>query len=204
MKKLTLIGVGILASIAVLATLPTFKTTSATGTSSASAYFAADPNSQIRIVSADLTSDLSSSTLTFTTGAGAYWQTWTNVASSSVTNAINSTNGLTVGAEIVLWHAGIPYSAIVTNWIQNTNALPSGGTNVVLMSGGWAVAASVGDQIELQSTNTAIAVGAVTNSWINGEAVYVGNYGRGVRAKLTGTSACAITVLSAHYDSQSQ
>jgi len=199
-KSLTIIGVAILSTIAVLAALPTFKTTSASGTTSAVAYFVADPNSQIRVVSANLTSDLATSTLALRTGAGAYYQTITNAASSSITNGISSTNGLVPSSVMVLQHAGACYSSTLSLWTTNAAGAPV----IVLASGGWGVNASVGDDIYQMSAATTVGVGAVTNQWQNGDALYVGNYGRPVMATLTGTGACSINVLSAHYDSVGQ
>lgn len=197
MKKLFIIA-SMLACVSALAALPTYKSTSASGSTAATAYFPADPNSQVRVVGYNATSDKAGSVMSFTTGTTAFYVTATNLATSSVTNYINSTNGLANSATLVVQHAGACYANTISSYGTNTS-----GAFVVLASGGWGVATSVNDDVYLMSSATTIPVGATT-SVQNGEAVYVGNYGRPVKVTLDGTSACAINAISAHYDSQSQ
>jgi hypothetical protein len=195
-RILILAGTFALAAVSAFAGLPTYKSTSASGTTAATAYFPADPNSQVRVVGYNATSDKSASVMSFTTGTTAYSVTITNAATSSVTNYINTTNGLANSAVLVLQHAGTDYQNTISSYSTNVN-----GSFVVLASGGWGVSTSVGDDVYLMSAATTVPCGATT-SIQNGEAVYVGNYGRPVAAKLDGTSACAINAISAHYDGQ--
>jgi len=90
---------------------------------------------------------------------------------------------------MVLQHAGACYSSTLSLWTTNAAGAPV----IVLASGGWGVNASVGDDIYQMSAATTVGVGAVTNQWQNGDALYVGNYGRPVMATLTGTGAVPST-----------
>jgi len=205
LKNLFLTGLAICAvALSVYAALPTYKTTSATGTAAAPslAKFTADPNSQIRVVNVNCQSDTNNARLEFTTGNGAYYQTATNVASSSVTNQINSTNGLVPNSVVVLQHQGALYVSTISSFDQN--ATNGNGTNVVLASGGWGVASTVGDDIFQMSSTNYLFIGAATNG-VNGDAIFVGNYGRPVLIRLTPALVTnAIPLVSAHYDSQGQ
>ena len=205
-RTFAILTVGLLAAVTALATLPTYKTVNAygNGTAGAVAYLASDPNSQIRVIYVSYGSDTNNAVLNFTTGTTAFWQTATNLVSSSVTNQISGTNGLSANATLILEHNGVPYTATVSSWNQSTNAGPNGGTNVVLGSGGWAVNASVGDNVYLMSSATAIPIGKGTNV-LAGDAIFVGNYGRPVQAQLTPALASnSLYSVSSHYDSQSQ
>lgn len=205
-KTFSLLAVGLFAAVTALANLPTYKTVNGfgNGTAGAIAYLPADPNSQIRVIYVSYGSDTNKAALNFTTGTTAYWQTATNVASSSVTNQINSTNGLSANATLILEHGGVPYTATVSSWNSSTNAGTAGGTNVVLSSGGWGVNVSVGDNIYLMSSATALPIGQGTNQ-LAGDAIFVGNYGRPVQAQLTPANLSnSLYSVSAHYDSQSQ
>jgi len=215
--KLALATLGIAAvTFAVCATLPTYKTVSAYGMANTNAYanFPADPNSQIRIIYVNYGSDSNTASIGFMTGTTAYQITQTNGATSSVTNLINSTNGLSAstGANVlVLQHGGSLYQATIASWnagtnfvASSTNAYASGGTNVVLATGGWGVATSIGDDVYLMSSLTSWPVGVGTNV-ISGDAVYVGNYGRPVIVQLgLALATNKLYSVSAHYDSQSQ
>jgi len=207
MKKILITAVvGLAVAVAAFAALPTFKTVSGYGnaTTGATVYFPADPNSQVRIVNVNYASDSNTAALNFASGTTPFYVTATNVATSSVTNQINSTNGLTAGGVLVLQHNGTCYSSTISTWNQTTNSGPYGGTNVVLASGGWGVATSVYDEVELMSAARPIPVGATTNA-INGDAIFVGNYGRIVSLQLTPALVTnRIYTASAHYDSQSQ
>lgn len=213
MKKLFILGSAVmLACASALAALPTYKTVSAAGNAAAPAtvYFPFDPNSQVRVIYVNYNTDTNNSVLSFTSGSTSYSVTTTNQAASSTTNLISSTNGLSAGATLVLQHGGTCYSSTVSSWFKNTNAAPYGGTGVVLASGGWGVATSVGDEVELMSSATTIPApaassGTTTTAAVSGDAIYVGNYGRIVA--LTVTPALAtnkVNSASAHYDSQSQ
>jgi Phage capsid family len=139
-------------------------------------------------------------------------QPYSTDAAPSVTNAINSTNGLAASATLILEHGGVPYTATVSSYGNTGASTLNGGqtgsaTNVnyvVLGSGGWGVAANVGDNIYLMGTATTIPIPISTNV-IAGDAVFVGNYGRPVTVSLsTATTTNTLYSVSAHYDSASQ
>lgn len=193
-KILTVLGVcGI--ALASYAALPTFKTLSAAGNAAAPSVviFPDDPNLQIRIVNVTYSADTNNAALQYTTGNGAYSLLATNT-SSGVTQVVNSTAGLVANSVLVLNHGGTCYAAT----LSSTNS----GTNAVLVSGAWGVAPSIGDAVYQMGSTNAVPVGAATNA-VNGEAIYVGNYGRPVMVRLTpclGTNQ--LNAVSAHYDSQ--
>lgn len=203
-KNILLTGLAVVAvCLGVKAALPTFKTTSATGTAAApaTAIFLSDPNSQIRLLSINWQSDTNSARLELTTGNGAYYETTTNTLTTTVTNKINSTNGLVPNAVLMLEHNGAAYLSTVSSFDQN--ATNGNGTNVVLASGGWGVVSSIGDSIYQMSSTNYLFAGATTNAF-NGEAIYVGNYGRPVIVRVVPALVTnAIPATSAHYDSQS-
>lgn len=198
LKNLILTGVATVAlALGVKAALPTFKSMSATGTAASPAQiiFPDDANSQIRIVNVYYQSDTNGGQLQLSSGAGAYVLLATNT-SSGVTQVVNQTTGLAANDILVLNHAGTCYAAS----LSSTNS----GTNAVLASGAWGVTPAIGDSVYKMSSITSLNVGAATNA-INGEAVYVGNYGRPVLLKLTPSLVTnALPSASAHYDSQTQ
>ena len=201
-KTLTSLAVGLLFAVTALGALPTYKTLSAYGNSTAGAlvYFPSDPNSQIRLIYVNWGDDKAGNKLNFYTGVTAYSQALTNAASSSVTNAINSTNGLAANASLILEHGGVPYPATLSSLSTNAAGQPV----LVLGSGGWGVNASVGDNIYLMSTATSIPIGVGTNAFA-GDALFTGNYGRPVEVTIdTATATNSLYSVSAHYDSQSQ
>lgn len=207
-KTFILIAVGVAVVVAALASLPTYRTITATGSTAAIGYFPADPNCQVRVIGYSATSDLASSTVIFASGYGAYFQVLSNATTSSVTNYINTTNGLSVGQVVLLQHAGTCYPSTVAAllaYVNGTNSFgaPTNLYSLKLASGGWGVQAVPYDDIYVMSNVVTIACGATT-SVQNGDAIYVGNYGRPVSMTLNATSACTINWASAHYDSQSQ
>ena len=168
-------GVALLA----IAATPNYTTKSANGNAASPAglIFPADPNLQLRLVSANWQSDTNIAVLSFTSGDAAYVITAANASSSGVTQAVNSVTGLAASDVLVLQKTtGACYAAS----LSSTN----NGTNAVLASGGWGVATVAGDEVFKMSSATTIPVGATTNAQ-NGEAIYVGNYGRPVRVVLT-------------------
>lgn len=166
-----------LVTLTVIAATPSYVTKSDGGNASAGAevIFPSDPTAQIRIVGLNWQSDSNTAVVSFTTGEGAYRATATNT-SSGVTQVLNSVSGLAANDILVLERAGVGYAAT----LSSTNS----GTNAVLASGGWGVAPRIGDNVYKMSSATTIPVGATTNAQ-NGEAIYVGNWGRPVRAVLT-------------------
>ena len=187
--KLLIIGAVALASaICVQAGVPTFKSFSGAGNAAAptTVIVPADPNLQFRVLSINYASDTNNGGLLFSKGAGAYYATITNATTgaggaTAVTNNINTTNGL-VGSSVMVLQtaAGTCYSSTLSSY---------GGTNgtyfIVLASGGWGVAQAVNADIyQMSAATSPYVVGASTN-WLNGEALYVGDQGRPVIAKLT-------------------
>ena len=208
-KTILLLTVGVACAVAAFAGSPTYKTTSANGNaaSPAAVILLSDPTTQIRVVSAVYTTDTNNSALSCSSGTTALNITQTNLATSSITNAINTTNGLTAGAILVLEHAGVGYAATLASVTCNTNAAPFGGTNVVLASGGWGVLTTPGDNVYVMSSATSIPApaatsGANTTAAMNGEAIYVAALpGRPVRMVLTPAYVTnQLNNIVAHYD----
>ena len=211
LKKSLVIGLACLGSLASQAALPTFRTFSAAGnaTTPAFVYMPADPSSQIRVVSVFYQGDTNNAALTFSAGIGAYYQANTNASTSSITNWVNSTNGLVNGNVLVLQQGGVGYTNTLVSYGTFITGTNSAGTVtnqafVVLGSGGWGVAATVYSDIYQMGTATTFTVGNNTNS-INGDAIYVGNYGRPLILSLTPALATnRIITASTHYDSATQ
>lgn len=163
------------------------KTMSANGNATAGAgvIFPADPAGTWRLLTANWSSDTNNAVLSISDGGTAYSIVETNQATTSVTNKINSTNGLSANAVLVLQHAGVCYAATVSSWNSSTNAGFYGGTNVVLASGGWGVATKVGDSVYLMNTPITLPIGATTN-FQSGYSLFSSTYqGRPMRVVLT-------------------
>ncbi|MEI8288673.1 MAG: hypothetical protein WCH99_04325 [Verrucomicrobiota bacterium] len=186
MKKTLILAAALTTGLTALAALPIYNTKSANGNAAAPAtvIFPADPATQIRVVGVNYTTDTNNSVLAFSGGSTAFSIVETNQATSSVTNKINSTNGLAGSAVLVLQHGGVCYAATVSAWNSSTNAGFYGGTNVVLTSGGWGVRTSAGDSVYLM--DTPITIPAASSTMIGGEAIYAATLpGRPVMAQLT-------------------
>ena len=192
------------------AAIPSYKTLSDGGNaaSPASVYFPANPTAQARIVSLFYTSDTNNGTLGFSSGVTAYTQMATNAASSSVTNLVNTTNGLTVGSLLILENGGIPYSNTLSSYgtyVTGTNTFGQTTSQafIVLGSGGWGVALTNAlENIYQMGAISTIQVGSQSNA-INGDAIFVGNFGRPVLVTLGPTLVTnRLSSVSAHYDSQ--
>jgi hypothetical protein len=181
-KKLAIISGCALLALAAWAASPSYTTKSANGNSTAGAevIFPSAAQSQIRVVNVNWNSDSNTAVLSYSTGAGAYYVSVTNAATSSTTNQINTTNGLVAGRVLVLESGGVGYAATMSSF--NSNA--TWGCYYVLPSGGWGVATTVNDDIYQMGTATTVPVGETTNS-ANGEGVFVGAVGRPVRIQLT-------------------
>ena len=196
----------------VQAAIPTYRTVSAVGNATAPAqvYFPANTNAQARVVSVWYASDTNTAALQFSTGGTAYTQVATNAASTSITNLINTTNGLQAGSVMLLEWNGNPYTNTLVSYgsyITGTNTF--GQTLyqpfMVLGSGGWGVAlTNAWQNIYEMSSISSLPVGANTNA-INGDAIYVGNYGRPVWLQLSSAlKTNQIPAASAHYDQLGQ
>ena len=181
-----------LAAAAQQYTVPQYLTTTATGTTLSTAYFAAQPLQQVRIVGAICTSDLAGSVLSLSSGVGAYTVA-SNATSSATTIYITSTNGLVSGDVLVLqtWGGTNAYDTVASN--------PTASNAVVITASGFGVAVTADDQIYKMSAASTIPIGSGTGNY-QGEALFVGNKGRPVRATLNGTSANTINTLTARYE----
>jgi hypothetical protein len=173
-------------------TVPVYVTKTATGSTLSTAYFPAEPLQQIRVVGAICTSDLAGSVLNLSAGVGAY-TVLSNATSSATTIYIASTNGLSSGDALVLQTSG------GTNAYDTVASNPTISNAVVITASGFGVAVTAGDQIYKMSTASTIPVGSNTVNY-QGEALYVGNKGRPVRATLNGTSANTINSITACYE----
>ena len=214
------------------ANIPTYHTYGGAGGNStypSQVIFPADPNSQIRVVSVFYSSDLAGALLNFSSGTTEYSLVYSNCSSTTLTNVINSTNGLSPNAVVILQHNGIDYTNYVSsfgNTGTNTYTVPLFGvitntattygaygqgpvgqaaTNVnwVIMASSWGYQAVPGDDIYLMGTVSSLFSGGITNS-INGDDIFSGNYGRPVLLTLgPSTTTNRISSASAHYDSAS-
>jgi hypothetical protein len=193
------------------AAIPTYHQASAFGNAAgpATLILPADPNSQIRVVTVLYTSDTNLAQLLFSSGSTAYSLTVSNAATSSITNLIDSTNGLNTGSILVLQHGSGDYTNDVVSWgtyISGTNTFGQV-TNqafVVTASGGFGVYGYVGDEIYLMTSPVPWYVGAGTNV-LSGDDVFSGNYGRPVQVSFnTALVTDRLNNITAHYDSASQ
>jgi len=175
MKNLILAGCAAVAlAFAPISEAATFQTKSANGNSAWGAIvgFPVTGSSEtLRIVSVNYTNDTAAGSLSFRDGGTAFSLTLTNSATTSVTNQITGTNGLSVGALCVLQHLGALYTNTIVTWNQSTNAGPYGGTNVVMTTGGWGVIAGPGDDIYLMNAPVSIPVKAESSAQ-NGDCIY--------------------------------
>jgi len=216
-----------------LANIPTYRTFGTYGSAAAPSTIVlpADQFSQIRIVSINYKSDTNIANLNMSSGTTALSVTTSNsMYSGTVTNIVNATNGLSTSATVVLmhWASGVGYTNGVTSWYNTgTNIMPAGlltnqvtttgtygtgpagalATNVsyIVTTAAFPVYPSVSDEIYVMGTVSSLYVGAGTNQWINGDAIYSGAYGRPVIVSLTPANVSnTIPVLSTHYDSASQ
>ena len=186
------LGIGVLTAALGQQTLPTYTTATATGGTSSTAYFPAQPFQQIRVVGAVATSDLAGSILSLTTGVGAYTVA-SNAVSSATTIYITATNGLASGDVLVLqtWGATNAYDTVASN--------PTVSNAVVITASGFGVAVKAGDQLYKMGTASTIPVGSNTVNY-QGDALFVGNKGRPVRVTLNGTTTNTINLLTARYE----
>ncbi|HEV2329375.1 MAG TPA: hypothetical protein VGY56_11370 [Verrucomicrobiae bacterium] len=200
-------------ALVVRAGLPTYHTFTAAGTSSAQAtiIMPADPNSQIRVVSAFYSSDNAAGKFTFLTGATAYGVMFSNTV-SSVTNLVTSTNNLASGQILVLQHGGSDYTNSVTSfgtYIAGTNASGYVTNQAFIVApaafsfGATTCTAAQSDNIYFMTNQVVWTVGAATNA-INGDDIYSGNYGRPVIVLFGPATAANALNISAHYDSAAQ
>lgn len=200
MKKF-LLGFAAIAtfSLAVFAASPTYVTKSGAGNAAAGAsvIFPSDPSTQIRVINANWNSDSNTAVLSFSSGISAFSIAATNAATTSTTNQISGTNGLSGTSVLVVEHLGTAYAATMSSYSSNATL----GAFVVVGSGGFGVATSVGDSLYQMGTATTVPVGATTN-FMSGEALYVGTYqGRPVRVVLTPALVTNIlNSVTAHYD----
>jgi hypothetical protein len=182
LKTKILIGVCIAAAFGMvaLAATPLYTSKNATGYAAApsTVIFPSDPSSQIRLVNVSYQSDSNTAVLSYSSGVGAYTVLNTNTT-TGLTNIVTSTAGMVTGSVMVLEHLGVGYFAT----LSSTN----NGTNAVLASGGWGVTPAVGDNLYQMGTASTVFVGSngTATAVQNGEALFVGNYGRPVMIQLS-------------------
>jgi hypothetical protein len=198
MKKI-LIGLGIAGAVAFasLAALPTFVTLNGAAGNAAGAQviFPADPNSQVRLVSCWYQSDTATNLLSFITGTGAYVVGTNSPAGTSIN--VLQTNGLTTGASVIIQSAN-------GRWITNCTISSFPQSTNITLSLTPAFGFTNGDSLYLMGSASTIPTLSTTNA-LNGEAIYVGNYGRPVLVTMSPASVSnRLNAVSAHYDSQSQ
>ncbi|MGA2750725.1 MAG: hypothetical protein ABSG59_18290 [Verrucomicrobiota bacterium] len=195
------------------AALPTYHTLTAYGNRAnpSTIIFPADPNSQIRLINVFYGADTNTAALQLSSGVTAYTLMATNTSTSAITNLIDSTNGLAGASWLVLQHNGTCYTNAIASagwgsYITGTNTF--GVTQyqpfVVIGTGGWGIATSVGDNLYQMGPVSSIPVGMATNS-LNGDDIFSANYGRPLLLQLTPAYATnMLYTASTHYDSQSQ
>ncbi|HEX9046101.1 MAG TPA: hypothetical protein VF988_03665 [Verrucomicrobiae bacterium] len=208
--------------------IPTYRTFSAYGNAAgpATVVMPADPSSQIRIVTAAYRSDTNNAFLNLSSGGTALSVTTSNsMYAGTVTNIINTTNGLSPAATLVLmhWANGIGYTNAVVSWNNTgTNIMPAGlltnlvngvtgpagamATNVsyVVTTTAFSPAPSISDELYVMGAVTSWPIGTGTN-WLNGDDLFSGNYGRPVLVQLLPALVTnGLPSISAHYDSASQ
>lgn len=173
-KNKILIGAAVAGFVLAAYAASTFVTQTGAGnaTTPAAVIFPPVAGSQIRLVNVAYGSDTNNAVLSYSGGSTLFTIQETNQATSSITNKINSTNGLAGSSTLLLMHNGTGYVSTISTWNSSTNAGWYGGTNVVLASGGWGVATSAGDQVFLMDTPVTVPVGVGTNA-VNGDAIYV-------------------------------
>jgi len=193
LKKVIIVGaVCAVIAAAAIAALPTFLSKAATGSTVARAIFPQDPTSQIRVVSAISSSDLSSSTLKFYSGGTATYTVATN-ATSSTNLYVASTNGFALNNVVYVQGTGSNVVATVTSLVSSTNVGLSA-----------AIGANVGLNCEVEILGSALptlAVGATTNKTFASDGLVVGNYGRALVVEQTGTGYSSLDSVTVHYDS---
>lgn len=137
------------------------------------------PSATWRILNVNWRSDTNVAVLSFSGGSTAYTVQSNNVTLTGVNQVLNTTNGLSGGATLVLQHNGVCWASTVSSW--------SGPTNIVLAAGGWGTNTVIGDSVFLMDTPISQPLGVGTNA-INGEALYVAALsGRPVMVKVSPT-----------------
>lgn len=169
--------------------VPTYTTLNASGTTTATVYFATSPFMQVRVVTAIASSDLATANLTFRTGVTPLTIIKTNAAGTTIDVAM--TNGFSAGDWVLVETA----AGVITN---SSIASFTGATNIVFSQN---VCATVpGDQIYKLSSPVTLLVGAVTNKTYTGDMIYVGNRGRPVVVKVNATSVSSLDAITARYE----
>jgi len=130
--------------------------------------------------------------LSLSSGVGAYTVV-SNAVSSATTIYIASTNGLKSGDMLVL------QTAAGVNAYDTVASDPAASNAVVITASGFGVAVTAGDQLYKMSTASSLPVGSNTVNY-QGQAIFVGNKGRPVRATLNGTSTNTINSITAAYE----
>jgi|ERR1051326_7223300 hypothetical protein len=159
-----------------------YETKSASGTTSAQVLFNTDSHLPTRVVSLDVTSDLSSSTLTFQSGIVSY--TLSASATNTATNVIVTSYGTLASNDVVLIQtaAGSLTNATVYSVANLTNVTFTAQIGLIL---------AANDQLFKLGNSRTLTIGATTVR-LNGEAIFIADQDQPFVLKITGTSACSI------------
>lgn len=180
LSKIICAGALLLLACRLPAASPTYVTKTANGLPAAPAevFFLSDPNLQIRLVNLSYQSDTNTAAISIQSGTAAFGLLRTNRATTDTTQEVHTTSGMVTNKYFILEHSGTAYKALL---VATNNA-----TNAVFGSGGWGVITTTSDTIYQLGSVTTLNVGAATNSQ-NGEAIFVGNYGRPIYIVLSPT-----------------
>ena len=207
LKSLSLAAVLSLASLSVQAQMPTFYSSSASGTTAASVLFPFKPTTQVRVVSTIATSDLSTSKITMYSGSTARYIAFANTNTAATQLILDSTNGLSgTNSLLYLALANTNIVALMTN-VTTTNIVVGSATNtygLVTMNAAVGFAQPLNGEVELLGNSIVLGLGANTNKVYASDGLYVGFFGRAVYITTTGTSNCSLDSVTVHYDSSSQ
>lgn len=188
--KISLLAISTtLCATAALASTPSYETLNGSGSTAAEVIFPAKPDQQIRVVGAIATSDKAASVLSFRTGAMPVSISASNAAGTGIT--VTRTNGLAPNDLIVIQRAdGTTASGTIASFPASTNITLNATTGTITLPG---------DQVYKLGAATTLKCGAATVNY-QGEAIFVGRFGRPIRCVLDGTSACSLDSVTARYE----
>jgi len=194
MKKILFASLCVLCASALKspADSPSYVTKSkSAGASSVEVIFPADPVLQIRVVGVIGSSDLASSTFSFTGGDTAQVITLANTNTAATNIIIAATNGFAANDLVIISSASTNRTMTVGGFVNTTN---------VYLTGALGFAQTVGMDVFHLSAASTLGLGATTNKSYQGEAIYVAPRGRPLRLVVSGTSYSSVDSASAHYD----
>jgi hypothetical protein len=179
-------------ALTALADSPSYVTKSkSAAAASVEVIFPADPVLQIRVVGVIGSSDLSSSTFSFTGGGTAQIITLANTNTAATNIVIMATNGFAANDIIIVSSAATNRSMTIGGFVNTTN---------VYLTGALGFAQTAGMDVYDMSAASTLGLGATTNKAYTGEAIYVAPRGRPMRLVVSGTSYSSVDAASVHYD----